>query len=59
LLWKHVPAGDVQMLRRRFEEMGRVRLSDVEKAQSRIVSVIREMDENGEIVAPRAGDAVG
>jgi flagellar motor switch protein FliG len=31
----------------------------VEKAQSRIVALIREMDENGEIVVPRGGETVG
>ncbi|SEN59091.1 flagellar motor switch protein FliG [Amphibacillus marinus] len=38
-----------------MEFMGPVRLRDVEEAQSRIVGVIRRLEENGEIVIARGG----
>ncbi|NEU29375.1 flagellar motor switch protein FliG [bacterium LRH843] len=38
-----------------MEYMGPVRLRDVEEAQSRIVSVIRRLEETGEIVIARGG----
>ncbi|MBI9098711.1 MAG: flagellar motor switch protein FliM [Spirochaetaceae bacterium] len=33
-----------------IEKFGRVKISDIDKAQLRIVSLIREMEENGEII---------
>ena len=56
-LWERMPAGEGQRLRKRYEEMGRLRLGEVEKAQARIVAIIREMDESGEIEA-RPGETV-
>lgn len=41
--------------REEMEYMGPVRLKDVEEAQSRIVSVIRRLEETGEIVIARGG----
>ena len=41
--------------REEMEYMGPVRLMDVEEAQSRIVSVIRRLEETGEIVIARGG----
>ncbi|MCM3713192.1 flagellar motor switch protein FliG [Halalkalibacter oceani] len=41
-----------------MEYMGPVRLRDVEEAQSRIVAVIRRLEEAGEIVVARGGDDV-
>ncbi|MCM3759446.1 flagellar motor switch protein FliG [Alkalihalobacillus oceani] len=41
-----------------MEFMGPVRLRDVEEAQSRIVAVIRRLEEAGEIVVARGGDDV-
>jgi flagellar motor switch protein FliG len=38
-----------------MEFMGPVRLRDVEEAQSRIVGVIRRLEEAGEIVVARGG----
>ena len=35
--------------------MGPVRLSDVEEAQSRIVAVIRRLEDAGEIIIARGG----
>jgi flagellar motor switch protein FliG len=39
--------------------MGPVRLSDVEKAQSEIIKIVRKMEEDGKVViAGRGGDDV-
>lgn len=43
-------------LKEDIEFLGPVRLMDVEKAQQRIVSVIRRLDEAGEIVLSRGGE---
>ncbi|SFB84955.1 flagellar motor switch protein FliG [Brevinema andersonii] len=45
-----------QMLRDDMEFMGPVRLKEVEEAQQKIVSVIRKLEEQGEIVVARGGD---
>lgn len=45
-----------EMIREDMEYMGPVRLRDVEGAQSRIVEVIRRLDEAGEIVVLGRGD---
>ena len=39
-----------------MEFLGPVRLMDVEKAQQKIVSIIRKLDEAGEIVISRGGE---
>jgi flagellar motor switch protein FliG len=40
------------------EEIGPVRLGDVEAAQTRIVNALRVMEENGEIIAARQDELV-
>jgi flagellar motor switch protein FliG len=44
------------LLKEDMDYMGPVRLKDVEEAQQRIVSVIRKLEEQGEIVVARAGE---
>ncbi|MDR0525188.1 MAG: flagellar motor switch protein FliG [Spirochaetaceae bacterium] len=44
------------MLKEDMEFMGPVRLKDVEEAQQKIVSIIRKLEESGEIVVARAGE---
>ena len=39
-----------------IEFLGPVRIADVEKAQTKILAVIRRLDENGEIVIARGGE---
>lgn len=58
-IWDCLPPADAQKLKVRFEELGRVRLSEVDAAQQRIIAKIREMDEVGEIVVARPGETVG
>ncbi|MCX7030497.1 MAG: hypothetical protein NTU62_10310 [Spirochaetes bacterium] len=57
-VWECVPGADAQKLQARLEKMGRVRLSDVDSAQQRIVGVIRRMEEEGRIVVGRVGEVV-
>lgn len=45
-----------EMIREDIEYMGPVRLRDVEEAQQRIVAVIRQLDETGEITLIRGGE---
>jgi flagellar motor switch protein FliG len=44
------------MLRDELQYMGPVRLRDVEEAQQRIVKIIRNLEESGEIVISRGGE---
>jgi flagellar motor switch protein FliM len=41
-----------------YQAAGPVRLTDVEAAQQRIIGIIREMEENGEIIVARPGELV-
>ncbi|MGG3913144.1 MULTISPECIES: flagellar motor switch protein FliG [Bacillaceae] len=45
----------VETLKEEMEFMGPVRLRDVEEAQSRIVAVIRRLEDSGEIIIARGG----
>jgi flagellar motor switch protein FliM len=58
-IWECVPKADVEKLARQFEEMGRVRLNEVEAAQQKIVGLIREMEENGGIVVAHPSEMIG
>ncbi|MFW6386870.1 MAG: flagellar motor switch protein FliG [Bacillota bacterium] len=46
-----------EMLKEDIEYMGPVRLREVEDAQQRIVNIIRELEESGEIVIARGGES--
>jgi flagellar motor switch protein FliM len=58
-VWECLPGADAARLRARLEKTGRVRLSDVDAAQQRIVGVIRRMEEEGKIVVARPDEVVG
>jgi len=55
-IFKNMSARASQMLKEDMEFMGPVRVRDVEQAQQRIVSVIRRLDESGEIIVSRGGE---
>lgn len=55
LIFKNVSTRMAETLREEMEYMGPVRLRDVEEAQTRIVAVIRRLEEAGEIVISRGG----
>jgi flagellar motor switch protein FliM len=50
-----VPGEDVEKLKLRLRDLGPVRLHEVERAQQKVVGLIREMEETGEIVVARSG----
>ena len=55
-LISNLSKGAAENVREEIEYMGPVKLSDVEKAQQVIVSQIRKLDEQGEILIVRGGD---
>ena len=56
LIFSNLSKGAAENVREEIEYMGPVKLSDVEKAQQVIVSQIRKLDEQGEILIVRGGD---
>jgi flagellar motor switch protein FliG len=55
-IFKNMSKRAAQMLKEDMEFMGPVRLKDVEEAQQKIVSIIRHLEDTGEIVVARAGE---
>ncbi|MGM0873665.1 MAG: flagellar motor switch protein FliG [Bacillota bacterium] len=55
VVYKNMSKRMVDTFKEEMEFMGPVRLRDVEEAQSRIVGVIRRLEEAGEIVVARGG----
>lgn len=58
LIWSCIPKGEAEGLKARFDELGKVRLSEVDAAQQKIVAAIREMEDSGEVVIERPEDAM-
>jgi len=55
---KNMSKRAASMLKEDMEYMGPIRLSDAEEAQSKIVSIIRYLEETGELIVARAGDDI-
>lgn len=55
-IFKNMSKRAAQMLKDDMEFMGPVRLKEVEETQQKIVSVIRKLEEQGEIIVARGGD---
>lgn len=55
IVYKNMSKRMVETFQEEMEFMGPVRLRDVEEAQSRIVAIIRRLEEAGEIVVARGG----
>lgn len=55
VVFRNMSTRMAETLKEEMEFIGPVRLRDVEEAQSRIVSVIRRLEEAGEIVIARGG----
>jgi flagellar motor switch protein FliG len=55
-IFRNMSERAVNMLKEELEFMGPVRVRDVEEAQQRIVSIVRRMEEAGEIVISRGGE---
>lgn len=58
-IFKNISSRAAEMIKEDLEVMGPVRLSDVDKAQSEIIKIVRKMEEEGKVVlAGRGGDDV-
>lgn len=55
-IFRNMSARAVDMLKEEIEFMGPVRVRQVEEAQQRIVSIVRRLEEAGEIVISRGGE---
>ena len=55
IVFKNMSTRMVETFNEEMEFMGPVRLRDVEEAQSRIVAIIRRLEDAGEIVIARGG----
>jgi flagellar motor switch protein FliG len=55
-IFRNISKRAAEMLHEDIEFMGPVRLRDVEEAQQRIVSIVRRLDEAGEIIISRGGE---
>ena len=55
-IFKNMSKRAATTLKEDMEFMGPIRLKDVEEAQQRIVSVIRKLEEQGDIVVARSGE---
>jgi flagellar motor switch protein FliG len=55
-IFKNMSKRAAGMLKEDMEYMGPVRLKDVEEAQQKVVSIIRHLEDTGEIVVARAGE---
>ena len=55
-IFRNMSKRAASMLKEDMEFMGPVRLKDVEEAQQKIVSIIRRLEDNGDIVIARSGE---
>ncbi|MDR2864188.1 MAG: flagellar motor switch protein FliG [Spirochaetaceae bacterium] len=55
-IFRNMSKRAAQMLKEDMEFMGPVRLKDVEESQQKIVSIIRHLEDTGEVVIARAGE---
>ena len=55
-IYRNMSKRAATLLKEDMEYMGPIRIKDVEEAQQKIVSIIRKLEEQGEIVVARAGE---
>ncbi len=55
-IFRNMSKRAASMLKEEMEYMGPVRLKDVEETQQKIVSIIRKLEDQGEIVVARSGE---
>jgi flagellar motor switch protein FliG len=55
-IYRNMSKRAASLLKEDMEYMGPVRLKDVEESQQKIVSIIRKLEEQGEIVVARSGE---
>lgn len=56
LIFKNMSKRAVEMLKEDINMMGPVRLRDVEEAQQKVVNVVRQLEDSGEIIISRGGE---
>lgn len=56
IIYRNISKRAADMLRDEIKYMGPVRLREVEESQQRIVQIIRQLDESGEIIIARGGE---
>jgi flagellar motor switch protein FliG len=56
LIFKNMSKRAVEMLKEDLNLMGPVRLRDVEEAQQKVVNVVRQLEDSGEIIVARGGE---
>lgn len=57
-IYKNMSKRAAEMIKEEMEVMGPVRLKEVERAQQKVVTIIRKLDESGEIIISRGGEDV-
>lgn len=57
LIFKNMPKRAQEMLKDEISYLGPKKLSEVEEVQQKIIGVIRQLEESGEIMLPRGGKA--
>ncbi|WP_461250755.1 flagellar motor switch protein FliG [Treponema sp. R8-4-B8] len=55
-IFRNMSKDAANMLKEDMEYMGPIRLKDVEEAQRKIISIIRRLEDSGEIIIARAGE---
>ncbi len=55
MVFKNMPKRAAAMLKEEIEFLGPVRARDVEEAQQKVINVIRQLEDSGEIVVSRGG----
>ncbi|MEW6607994.1 MAG: flagellar motor switch protein FliG [bacterium] len=55
MVFKNMPKRAAAMLKEEIEFLGPVRARDVEEAQQKVINVIRQLEDSGEIVVARGG----
>jgi len=55
VVFRNMSTRMVESFKEEMQYMGPVRLRDVEEAQSRIVTIIRKLEDSGEIIIARGG----
>ncbi|MEK9148889.1 MAG: flagellar motor switch protein FliG [Candidatus Desantisbacteria bacterium] len=55
LIYKNMPKRAAEMLKEEISYLGPMRLSEVEEAQQKIIVVVRQLEEQGEIMISRGG----
>ncbi len=55
IIYRNMSTRMVETIKEEMEFMGPVRLRDVEEAQSKIVGIIRRLEDAGEIIVARGG----